>query len=118
VPTHLLKIKKHNIVTKRHADILEQCKTTCGMTLTLCQVADCETEGRDLTSLQVIMPAGGKISATAYEKAGGGGLTTNHNAGVFPLVPQYSDLSRKLKSRYGARNQFQEPSLELSSQIT
>ncbi len=43
------------------------------MTLTLYQVADCETEGRDLTSLQVIMPAGGKISATAYEKAGGGG---------------------------------------------
>jgi hypothetical protein len=26
--------------------------------------------------------------------------------------------SRKLKSRYGARNQFQEPSLELSSQAT
>ncbi len=60
------------------------------MTLTLYQVADCETEGRDLTSLQVIMPAGGKISATAYEKAGGGGgfFTTNHIAGVFPLVPQ------------------------------
>jgi hypothetical protein len=26
--------------------------------------------------------------------------------------------SRKLKSRYGARNRFQEPSLELSSQAT
>ena len=26
--------------------------------------------------------------------------------------------SRKLKSRYGARNQFQEPSLELSGQAT
>jgi hypothetical protein len=54
------------------------------MTLTLYQVADCETEGRDLTSLQVIMPAGGKISATAYEKAGGSGgfFTTNHIAGL------------------------------------
>ncbi len=28
------------------------------------------------------------------------------------------DLSRKLKSRYGARNRFQEPILELSSQAT
>ncbi len=30
----------------------------------------------------------------------------------------YNALSRKLKSRYGARNRFQEPSLELSSQAT
>ncbi len=29
-----------------------------------------------------------------------------------------ANVSRKLKSRYGARNRFQEPSLELSSQAT
>ncbi len=30
----------------------------------------------------------------------------------------FSGLSRNLKSRYGARNRFQEPSMELSSQAT
>ncbi len=33
-------------------------------------------------------------------------------------IPRNQFLSRKLKSRYGARNRFQEPSLELSSQAT
>jgi hypothetical protein len=31
---------------------------------------------------------------------------------------EFSILSRKLKSHYGARNRFQEPSLELSSQLS
>ncbi len=34
------------------------------------------------------------------------------------LLLHTAELSRKLKSRYGARNRFQEPSLELSSQDT
>ncbi len=38
--------------------------------------------------------------------------------GLRPLGTNAAALSRKLKSRYGARNQFQEPSLELSSQAT
>jgi hypothetical protein len=33
-------------------------------------------------------------------------------------IPWNQFLSRNLKSRSGARNQFQEPSLELSSQAT
>jgi hypothetical protein len=41
------------------------------------------------------------------------GLGTDRNR---VLVP--ARQSRNLKSRYGARNRFQEPGLELSSQVT
>jgi hypothetical protein len=37
---------------------------------------------------------------------------------VFKIRSLYNVQSRNLKSRYGARNRFQEPSLELSSQAT
>jgi hypothetical protein len=37
---------------------------------------------------------------------------------VLNAVRDIPKLSRKLKSRFGARNRFQEPSLELSSQAT
>jgi ankyrin repeat protein len=39
-------------------------------------------------------------------------------AGAKVDAQNVSILSRKLKSRYGARNQFQESSLELNSQAT
>jgi hypothetical protein len=41
-------------------------------------------------------------------------LTTSHML----YLKQYVKVVRNLKSRYGARNRFQKPSLELSSQAT
>jgi hypothetical protein len=49
-------------------------------------------------------------------------LERNCTVIVYVHLRVYATLSinqsRKLKSRYGARNRFQEPSLELSSQAT
>ncbi len=46
-----------------------------------------------------------------YSIQGGGGATAHRGSGI-------GEQSRKLKARYGERNRFQEPSLELSSQTT
>jgi hypothetical protein len=46
------------------------------------------------------------------------GMQQRFHSGIAWFSPCAGSQSRKLKSRYGARNQFQEPSLELSSQAT